>query len=68
MPEPADVTDGLTPELLDSCRESTRRVERMLDALAPADARPERVGQLDDLGWAIRAIDEAPSPLADPDH
>ena len=63
-PEPTGPGGGLSPELVDSCRESTRRAERLVEQLAPSRDEMES-DRFDELGWAIRAIEEAQAPGSD---
>lgn len=56
---------GLSPELIDSCRESTRRAERLVERLSPSRHEVDPAERFEELGWAIRAIEEAQGPEAD---
>ena len=63
-PAPTGTGGGLSPELIDSCRESTRRAERLVERLAPMRREFEPTDRFEELGWAISAI-EAQAPESD---
>ena len=63
-PAPAGTGGGLTPELIESCRESTRRAERIVERFAPARREVEPTDPFEELGWAISAM-EAQAPESD---
>lgn len=66
-PAPASPGGSIAPELMESCRESTRRAERLVERLAPAgrEQQPVRSERVEELGWAIRALEEVPSRESD---
>ena len=63
-PGPAQGPAAISRELLQSCKESTRRAERLALQLEPGVATDPRA-DVDRLGWAIRALEQVVGPDLD---
>lgn len=63
-PGPMEGPAAISRELLQSCKESTRRAERLALQLDPgAPGAPQ--SDSDRLGWAIRALEQVVGPDLD---